>query len=229
MLRSVQDLFRLAVGATDGEIGTAYNLLFHDQWWMVRYLVVESGSWLNRKRVLLAPAALGTPDWGRRVAPVSLSREQVRSSPDVDTDRPVSRQQEMLMNRYYGWPDYWKEGSEAGEEEARDPHLRSAREVMGYEMRARDGEVGSVEDFLLDDETWVLRYLVVDTGHWLPGRRILVAPPWIERVSWAQRSVIANLEKERIEKSPAYDPPVEVSREYEATLYDYYGQGKYWE
>jgi hypothetical protein len=117
---------------------------------------------------------------------------------------------------------------EEKEERHSDPHLRSTREVIGYHIQARDGEIGHVDDLIVDDELWYLRYLVIDTRNWLPGRKVLVAPAWAEQVSWIERKVYIDLKRETIKNSPEFDPSMPVNREYEVQLYDYYGRPRYW-
>jgi uncharacterized protein YrrD len=115
------------------------------------------------------------------------------------------------------------------EEEHGDPHLRSTQEVAGYSIQATDDEIGHVEDFIIDDETWAIRYMVVDTRNWWPGKKVLVAPQWITEVSWAESKVYVDLPRETIKNGPEYDPSTLINREYEARLYDYYGRPAYWD
>ncbi|TNF91779.1 MAG: PRC-barrel domain containing protein [Gammaproteobacteria bacterium] len=107
--------------------------------------------------------------------------------------------------------------------------LRSAVEVMDYMVESKDGDAGRVEDLIVDDLSWVIRYLVVDTGHWLPGKKVLVNPEWIESVTWADQKVHVDLDQQEIEKCPDYDADAPVNREYEVRLYDYHGRPRYWE
>jgi hypothetical protein len=250
VLRSTKELRGYTLRATDGDIGQVYEFYFDDLTWVIRYLVVDTGSWLLGRKVLLSPGSLGQPDWETEALPVGLTKEQVEFSPDIRTDEPVSRQMEVDLHTYYGWTPYWRgamppfglgaaaaaemiahspEERDAGKEEKRDPHLRSTREVIGYRIQARDGEIGHVEDLVVDDETWAIRYLVVDTRNWLPGRMVLVAPAWAQQVNWIERKVHVDLGRETIEKSPEFDPSAPVNREYEVQLYDYYGRPVYWD
>lgn len=248
MLRSTKELRGYTIRALDGEIGKVHELYFDDLAWLVRYLVVDTGTWLSGRKVLLSPGVVGQPDWETQTLPVELTKKQVESSPDIGTDEPVSRQMEMDLHTYYGWTPYWRGGLPAlglgaaaaaqmiaeaaqGETEKRrqeDPHLRSTREVNGYHIQARDGEIGHVDDFVVDVGTWYLRYLVIDTRNWLPGKKVLVAPAWVEEVDWASRIVSMDLKRETIQNSPEFDPSMPVNREYEVRLYDYYGRPKYW-
>ncbi|MBK9444229.1 MAG: PRC-barrel domain-containing protein [Comamonadaceae bacterium] len=107
MLHSTQEMKDYAIGATDGEIGHVVDFFFDDQSWVIRYLVVETGSWLMSRKVLISPFALQDADWMHKRLPVQITREQVKHSPDVDTQKPVSRQHEMAYADYYGYPYYW--------------------------------------------------------------------------------------------------------------------------
>jgi hypothetical protein len=242
MLRSLKDLQGYAVHATDGDIGTVHAFYFDDQAWTIRYVVVDTGTWLTGRRVLISPLAFGEADWETQRLYVGLTREQVKNSPSIDLDKPVSRQKEEKLHAYYGWPTYWT-GTAAlttaytaaavaqqqeRSEGTQDQHLRSSREVVGYHIHAINGEIGHVENFIVDDETWIIQYMVVDTRNWLPGRRVLVAPTWVKKIDWAEQEVEVDLHQETIKNSPEYDPSAPVNREYEAQLYDYYGRPKYW-
>lgn len=249
MLRSIKDLYGYAVRASDGEVGEVADFNFDDRTWTIRYLVVDVGEWIAGRRVLLSTIALGQPDWEEQAFPVLLTRWQVEHSPDIDTAQPVSRQMEEELYDYYGWAPYWWHNlpmasgpadvaalaaveEHAGDTEPDVPegelHLRSVKEIVDYYVQALDGEVGSVDDFVVDDEDWSLRYLVVDTGGWLAGRKVLVAPAWVREMEWAGNRIYVDLDQESIENSPEFDPSMPVNREYEMRLYDYYGRPRYW-
>jgi hypothetical protein len=246
MLRSVNNLAGFTLGAQDGEFGSVYSLLFDSVHWTVRYFVVDTGRWLPGRRVLIPPSALDRPDWQDRIFPVHLTKAQICDSPEVDTDKPISRQREIELYRHYGWTPYWSPihglavaPERAGEAQSErgtaipvetpdESALRSTRDVRGYHLRATDGRIGHVEDFIISDEDWVIRYLVVDTGNWLPGRRVLVAPEWVKDIDWENRTVWVDVRKQTVEESPPYDPGAPVNREYETQMYDYYGRPKYW-
>ena len=238
MLRSMKDFIGYEVQATDGEIGQVDDFLFDDHSWDVRYLVVATGIWLAKRRVLVSPVALGSPKGEVKSFPVMLTRDQVKVSPVIDTDQPVSRQMEEELHTYYRWSPYWSDtrgraaarviSRKIGEGAMEDLTLRSVGEVVGYDIHATDGEIGRVEDFIADDQAWVIRYLVVDTHRWLPGRKVLVAPTWVDMVNWSERNVYVGLPWETVKDSPEYDPSAPVNSEYELRLYDYYGRPRYW-
>lgn len=248
MLRSVKEMMGYKLATTDGPIGKVKDFLFDDTHWTVRWMVADTGNWLPGKKVLVSPIALGEPDWNTRLFPVRMTREEVEQAPHLDADAPVSRKYEKQWFDQYGWPYYWggagvwgpaaapgdlfsrKEKEEAlgGSPEASGEVLRSTDEVLGYHIHAKDGDVGHVEEVVLDDTVWTIRYMVVDTRNWLPGRKVLIAPSWIDSIQWADRKVTVDVTREAVKDSPAYDPSVPVNRDYEARLYDYYGRPVYW-
>jgi hypothetical protein len=255
MLRSTSELRGNTIEGTDGPVGSVADLLFDDERWTVRWVVADTGSWLTGRQVLLAPEAFGTPDATRGRLPVRLTRKQVEDSPPVGSDEPVSRQMQGRIYDYYGWAPYWGAygafpaqpdwglaggppvpGAPAvppleaagGEAEGGDPHLRSAGEVTGYYIKARDGDLGHVEDLLVEDEGWAVRYLVVDTKNWWPGKKVLVAKDWVTDVSWSEQQVSVELTREQIKASPEYDPSGTVERDYEERLHAHYGRVGYW-
>lgn len=248
MLSSLRDLFGVAIMATDGHIGRVHDFYFDDQHWTVRYMVVDTGGWLNGRLVLISPVALKAPDWYARTFPVSLTRQQVEDSPSILSDMPVSRQHEIQLHKHYGWPMYWGGGMVTGEilafypelitqsemsdkdpseedaarSEGGDPHLRSVREVTGYHVRATDGEIGHVDDFLVDDESWRIHYIVADTHNLLPGKRVLLSPRWIEQVNWDESKVHVIVSRRKVKAAPEYHSGVTVDRRHEEALYDHY-------
>jgi sporulation protein YlmC with PRC-barrel domain len=255
MLRSIKALHGFAIGATDGDVGTVRECYFDDETYAVRYLVVDTGAWLSERKVLLSPIAFRAMDWEHRRITTALTKTQVEKSPEIDTDRPVSRQHETNYFGYYGYAPYWtgsylwgispypSPGPEPAvltkhfERERRwvwaarkgtSPHLRSSRAVTGYHIHATDGDIGHVSDFLVDDCSWAIRYLIVDTTNWWAGKKVLLSPGWIERVDWNHSKVHATVTQAQIRNSPEFDPTRPVERAYEEQLYRHYGQPHYW-
>jgi uncharacterized protein YrrD len=251
MKRNVKNLIGYTMGATDGEIGKVKEFYFDDHTWTIRYLVVETGNWLNERKVLISPQALLKPDWEGKVFPVNLTKEQIKNSPDIDTEQTVSRQQEILLNDYYPWTSYWggglwsggmgtsgmmmethepieialnKKKNIADEETPGDPNLRSTHKVNGYSIHAADGSIGDVEDFIFDDTSWKIDFMVVDTGHWFTGKKILISPKLIKEINWDTSEVIVNTSVEHIKNSPEYFPEQVLTDDYVINLHDYYGR-----
>lgn len=251
MKHAIKSLSGFTMGASDGEIGKVKEFYFDDETWTVRYLIVETGGWLMGRKVLIAPQPLLTSDWENKVFPVNLTKEQIKNSPNIDTEKPVSRQQEMELYNYYPWGDYWggglwaggigvtgmamaehepmeqaiqKELEASGKQEDEHPHLRSTKEVTGYNIKASDGEIGDVEDFLLNDSTWQIDYLVVDTGKWFPGKKVIISPKMIREIKWETSEVIVKATVDQVKQSPEYNVGKYLEDEYEANLQNYYGR-----
>jgi hypothetical protein len=213
LLRRFNDIRALTIGASDGGIGTVDDVYFDDASWTVRYVVVDTGRWLPGRHVLLSPAVLRGFDGPGRQIKTHLRRSEVEASPSVDTARPVSRQHEIALQRHYGY----------------DPHLRSARAVSGYGIRAVDGELGHVEDFLVDEQDWTIRYLIVDPRSWWPGAHVLVGTDWIRDVSWDARVVEVDVTRAAVRGAPRYEPAHGFGRDDEARLYARHARPGYWE
>lgn len=238
--RSVKHLRGYALRARDKRLGSVKDLLFDDRSWVVRYLVADTGTWLPDRKVLLPPSVLKEIGTNGEVR-VELTAEQIKAGPEIGTDQPVSRQLEQNMFAHYGVPAYWASAPQpAGlprirkpdamdlDVDGADPNLRSTREVEGYRVEANDGEIGHIEDFIVEDGSWHLRYVIVDTKNWLPGKKVLTAPEWIAGIRWADRRVRFDVSRERIRKAPEFDPSNPINREFEERLYDYYGRPAYW-
>jgi hypothetical protein len=251
MLRSLNSILKYEINATDADLGKVRDFYFDDWEWRIRYLVADTGGWLSGRRVLLSPVAVDRAEWAARQVRVNLTKEQVEKSPGVEAHEPVSRQKEKELTSYFGWPVYWAshgaEGAPAlAEQQAEhaasqtrkesatsvlqedDPGLRSLQEVTGYHIEASDGEIGHVEDFIVDEDDWTIRYVVVDTRNWLPGKKVLIAPWMIRSVRWDESKVYLEMTRDQVQAAPEYDPLTPVNREYESRLYDYYGRPAYW-
>ena len=238
MLRNASAIKGYAIAATDGRLGTVSDFLFDDASWLVRWLVVDTGKWLSGRKVLLPPSVLGHIDPNGNEFAVRLTMQQVKDSPDIDTERPVSRQIETNIYDFYGWSPYWggtgflmggyggygygygggaiaplpspgsmrrAEDIAAAQQSDDDPHLRSVEAVTGYHIHASDGEIGYVEDFLLQDTDWSIHNLVVDTTNWWPGKKVLIAPRSIQEIDWTDNLVNLKIDREKVKNSPAYD------------------------
>ena len=269
MLNKVKTLKGYKLDGLDGEIGTVKEFYFDDQYWTIRYLVADTGTWLAGRKVLISPYALLAVNREEQHIGIGLTRKQIEDSPSLDSDKPVSRQFEETFYGYYGWPAYWSspylweasvipnagQGLQYGqgvipsglgasptvlpnpgvskdsfqdEKNTWDPHLRSTHDVNGHHIQAADGEIGHVDDFIIDDKTWAIRYLVIDTVNWWPGKKVLVAARWIERVSWNESKVFINLSRAAIKQAPEYSDESLLSREYESRLHGHYNRQGYW-
>jgi uncharacterized protein YrrD len=247
MLTTISDIKGAEIDATDGQIGSVDDVYFDDVGWTVRYLVVDTGTWLPGRKVLISPMAVRSSNWRLDSLPVELTKAQVEASPSIDTDKPVERQYEIEYSRYYGYPYYWSGPYRWGSArypgeldidalpaeppvplESGDPHLRSARDLMGYYIEAADGDIGHVADFLVDDQEWAIRYLIVDTRNWWPGKKVLISPEWVTRMSWEESRVHVDLSREGVKSAPEYDPTHPLDRDYETRLFRHHRRRSYW-
>jgi len=247
MIRSINELRNYDIVARDGSLGDVHDLFFDDHAWQVRYLVVDTGNWLPGRRVLLAPQSVEGIDGADGKVAVGLSKQEIRESPGVEADSPVSRQNEIALADHFRWPRYWEEypsgmgmvpmiphlqhqaaGSEprALDDEAipqGDPNLRSATEIEGYHVAAHDGDIGHIDDLLFDDSDWTLRFLVVDTKNWWPGKKVLVAPAWTRGIDWSEEKLHVAAEKETIKQAPEYESGMEIDQKLERRIFQHYG------
>ncbi len=256
MLDKLTHLEGRHVTATDGDIGHVVTAFFDDKSWIIRYLVVEAGGWFSRQEVLISPYSVVYPLAQDAHIHLTLTRQKVKDSPNIDTHQSVTRQHEFDYIDYYEYPPYW-EGSgfwgvgaypvlpmdwptaaeiatdqavRARNIEAADTHLRSAAKVSGYDIQANDGSIGHVQDFIFEDASWVIRYLVVDTRNWWPGgKKVLVATHWIDEIDWGTRMVLVNLTREQVKNSPEYDEDALLTRDYETRLHSAYKRASYWD
>jgi len=246
MLSKAKTLKGYSIQNIDSEtLGKVREFYFDDQYWTIRYLVADTGNWLTGRHVLISPYALTGVNYDHQNIVVDLTRKQIEKSPSWDSAKPVSRQFEESYHDYYGYPTYWsgpfswgayprlvrdranwKQTNQGGK--AWDAHLRSTHAVSGYHLEAVDGEIGHVEDFIIDDETWAIRYLLINTKNWWSGKKMLVSPQWIERVSWNDSKVYINLSREVIKQSPEYTEDQLLTREYEIELHSHYNRQGYW-
>lgn len=253
MLVKATETTGYAVQASDGTLGTVVDLLFDDASWTVRWLVVETGTWWADHRVLIPASALGHPDSLARTFPVKLTMAQVKSSPDVDTHRPVSRQFESSAYDHYGFDPYWgtdlylsgfvywdgmmvMEPSlerERQEDEivqmmrqSENANLRSVAEIRGYHIHATDGEIGHLADVLIEDTDWTLRYLIVNTSNWWQGKEVLISPRSTQSIRWTENLIYVGVDRNRIRTGPQYDASRRIDAAFDADMVRHYGPTK---
>lgn len=209
MLRYINDIYGTRLAATDGTIGHVKDFYFDDESWIVRYLIVDTGTWLTGRQVLLSPQAFDGFGPEGEVLSVNLTREQIENSPSIESHRPVTRQQERDYYQYYSWPAYWDATGLWGTsglpglmppveivadvDPLDDIHLRSTRAVTGYDIKATDGKLGTVSGFMVDHKSWAIADLVVETGHWYSGKQILISPAAVLGVNYGGSEISVKL------------------------------------
>ncbi|MFP4500307.1 MAG: PRC-barrel domain-containing protein [Candidatus Hydrogenedentota bacterium] len=234
MLLKAKPLLGYGLKATDGVIGTVYDLVFDEATCVLRYLVADTGSLLPGRKVLLATVALGTPQWDRGLIPVGHTREQVRHSPVYDVTKPISRADEVALHKHYRWAPYWAAAVTADTYPPEEPPeesdvppggtLRSLADTFGYAVEGLDGAMGFLDDFVLDDQSWSFRLAVVDTATWLDGRMVAFNTHWIARFAGEKNSIETNLPLGKVKNAPPFDPEAPINEDVEAHYFDYYGR-----
>jgi hypothetical protein len=249
MLLVVSVLKGYAIEASDGRIGTVSDFLFDDQTWKMRWLVADVGTWWTGHKVLIHPSAVDGVDHERRALGLSLTKERIKGSPDAREDEPVSRQIEYNLHSYYGWAPLWAENSYFGagamsvplmspplfggfvEREAAgvgagadegDPHLRSITAVTGCHLHASDGSIGHLENFMVDDATWIIEYLIVDTKNWWLGKHVLISPHAVKDISYLDHEIRLRVTRDQVKGSPPWDPMSKIELAYQRRLHGHY-------
>lgn len=250
MLNKAKSLKNYKLNSLDGEIGKVKDFYFEDQSWAIKYLIVNTGNWLIGRQVLISPKSIVSINKEEEYITINLTKRQIENSPVLDSDKPVSKQFHEVFSGYYESPIYGmgmgcggevtmipylrtqddseKDTKEATDENEWDPHLRSIHTVSDYNVQALDDTIGHVDDFVIDDVTWEIIYLEIDTKNWLLGRKILISPRWIERISWNESKVFLNLSCEEIKQSPEYTDESILDRDYEIRLHKHYNRKAYW-
>ncbi len=157
MLRSFNALRGFTIRASDGHFGVIHDLYFDDTTWRLRYCVVDTGRWFGNRYVLIGPRALSVLDTTRRELWVRLSKSEIGRSPAAESDRPVSKQRRSRV--LASLRGLRRQPTDAISEGTPDRHLRSCRAVIGHRLDATDGTAGRVDDFMIDDKSWVIRPL----------------------------------------------------------------------
>jgi uncharacterized protein YrrD len=202
MLRSANDLTDFSIAATDGDIGQVEGFCFDESQWMAHHIVLNTGGWLHARKVLIPSLSVERVDSQTRAIEMALTREEVKNCPAA-----------AETQQHHG---------------VAPAKLRSTKKMAGYSIAASDGAIGHLDDFIIDDETWTIRYLVVDTRNWWPGKKVMLSPRWIKRLDWKKHKVEVGLSRAQIEDSPEYDDSSVIDRDYEERLYKHYGEPGYW-
>ena len=221
MLRNINDIYGTQLAATDGNIGHVKDFYFDDKSWTVRYLIVDTGSWLPGRQVLFAPDAFDGFRPDGEVLKLNLTREEIENGPTIESHRPVTRQHERDYYQYYSWPPYWENSGMWGiggmpvlatpaeikpeVDPLDDVHLRSTKAVTGYDIKASDGTLGTVSGFMVDHKSWAIADLVVEAGHWYSGKEILISPAAVLGISYDSSEVSVKLTRADLARTPEHE------------------------
>jgi hypothetical protein len=246
MLVSLRDKIGMAIHAKDGEIGKVVDFYLDDREWIIRYMIGKTGFWLLGRHVMIPSAMIEQKDWGNKSFNVSLSRRQIEESPLLDIDKMLARNTDRQSAQpidgkavfgyagYSGTDPFTKysavpfiitettKRSIVADEESEGCSLQSAASLFGYEISTNDGILGYVEDFILHEQDWSIRFMIIDTRKGPGSKKILIAPEWIDWISWRQKKVSVSLDKEKIGACPDFDMGLPLSDEVEKSLIDYF-------
>ncbi len=238
MLFNLKTLLGYTLRSHDGDIGKVKDFYFDDHDWSIRYLVAETGNWLTERQVLISPLAFLTVNEADQTISVNLSHQQIEDSPTLGADQPISQQFEKSYFTYYGWPSYWdgswldlnqqNQQAYAQTSLTGNPHLRSMKKTLGYQIQAKDDSLEQVEGFILQLDTWRIRYLIVHTQNWWPGKKVLISPLWIKSVSSQQSKVFVKYLSETIREAPEFKDISLLTPEAENELHQYYERQEYY-
>ena len=246
MLLSSKNALQFSLAAKDGAVGEVYDFYIEDSTWTIRYLVANTGSWLIRKKVLLSPLSIVKDvDLHNLSFKLDLTKAQIEEAPPADLIKTISEQYERRFFKHYKMKPYWEGANLWGDSDLlkdiqgvtvdlhegkkkRKSTLRSAKEITGYHIQAEDGEIGHIDDFIYEEETWKIRYVIVDTRNWLPDNLVTISPDWITSVDWLNKKVIVDVNKNAIKDAPQFDSSKPINRSYETKVYDYFGRPVYW-
>jgi hypothetical protein len=143
-----------------------------------------------------------------------LAKKEVRHAPELDSAGSAARQVSLGRRGFYGWNVWRAFRRSPGTGPSGVTHLHNIRDVAGYQVRGSDRKIGHVEDFLVEEDGWTIQYMVVETGKWFFGRKVLIAPRWIEKISRPEREVAVNRSREQVRCGPPHDPAAAVKRTY---------------
>lgn len=221
MTAHVSGMLGQKLDASDGTVGAVRDLFFDEETWTVRYVVLETGKWLAKREVLLPSANVIRENKNGVTLKTAASKQDVEKSPDVSLQKPVSREMELLLGKYWQWTPYWTKGlteemagnieSEATErtkkemEALSESHLRSVVELQGYRVAASDMTLGEISDFLLTDDDWTIDAMVVDTRRWLPGGEVQIDRHHLGGIHWAEETIAVDMKSDEVRHAPKPD------------------------
>ncbi|TDE18128.1 PRC-barrel domain-containing protein [Dyadobacter psychrotolerans] len=226
MKKSLKSLTSISLAGTDGQIGKVKDLYIDDESWFIRYWIVDTGDWLPGKKVLISVQSLTIQDWENDVLETDLTLDQIKNSPDIDTEQPVSRQQEKKLYDHFPWRIYW--GPDMGSKGelapltesvkaalANDPdyhnsydnpHLRSTYKLIGYDIQTTDGQSGKIVDLIVETENWEIINLVIEMGNWFSSDKVLLPVRAVTEIKWAGSEIAVSLSQLQIKESLPYEP-----------------------
>jgi hypothetical protein len=228
MLVNLEELNGSTIHAVDGDVGQVTDVYFDDRHWTIRLMVVDIQPWVPlSEKTLISPISLLEYDIEKQQLNVSITKDKVKNSPQIDEQETVSREFEKSYFDYYAYGYYWvgprawgeyaypvalvnphtlSKGSSENEDTKTSNHLRSTNEITHYGIDALDGKKGYIKDFICDTDSWSLLYIVVDTRDWLSGgKKVLISPKHLDKLNWEEKTATCHLSFEQIQTCPEYN------------------------
>jgi len=232
MLRTLSKLIRFSVHATDIDIGSVKDFYFDDQSWKVRYILIGFGDWLHEKDLLISTVAVGRT--GLEAIDTPLSSEQLKNCPSIEIEKGITRKFEELLHEYFSWPFYWEEkfipGSSicsevsVGGQCGKKVYLWSFIEVKGYSLNTSDGEAGYIQECIVDDDGWKVRFFVINLRSIFSAKRVLIPPSCIKRISRSVSAFESCISKDKLERAPEYKTTDDITADFERMLLLHYNK-----
>jgi hypothetical protein len=203
-------MFGASVDAEDGEIGKLIDFLFDDRDWTVKCLVLDAGDRTGYRRMTLPPHLVLEKDWqDRRLTIAGSASDRIENSSDEPTHADSENSTETETAAIAGWSLLWRRIVKHPRHNIENSHLLGAEGVIKYHLHETDGRLGRLVDFLIDEESWKIRFIEADTGAWWPGKRVLIPPERIESIDAAKRVLRLDISRHALKQSLVYHPAME--------------------
>jgi hypothetical protein len=203
MITTAKQIRGCQVCSTDVPVGRVEDILFDDRTWLLRNLVVRIGNLFHRRRVLIGLGQVLRADWPARRVDLGISITQVHAAPPLESDPPVAVRRQREDAKYLAWDAYWA-GVFDGPADPGDPNLQSTYATTGHRVEGADKDSGRIENFVVDDREWRIRYLIVGVRRGIHPRHVLIAPTWVESISWDEHKVRLTVPRVLVEHSPEF-------------------------
>ncbi|PSL50806.1 PRC-barrel domain protein [Salsuginibacillus halophilus] len=253
MLFEAKKLRNFGVITSDGELGKIDDVYMDEDQWVIRYLVVNRKPLLPGGKVLVSPIAVERMDINGQTIHLNVTKEELEEAPGKEEAEPITRKKELELHHHFGYGYYWPAQGMWGsfpyphQLRVEAPHhqrpqelpneeeikVRSLKEMTGdwsgYDVEGSDGDIGTIDDVIVEDDTWNIRYISVDTGRLFSTGHAVLSSSWILHTEDEEKKVRVKMARHEVQAAPEYVPGQPLDREFEERLFDHYDQEKYWE
>ncbi len=232
----------------DEDFGSVDDALIDEKDLTIRYFTVKTGNWFSGEKMYISPASIESINVNDEVITTDITKEEAENAPRLEGRELIDRTYETNFHTHYGLNPYWTGPGvwgtsftarelaaqqpvampEPEEDSKGEPEIYKAKDIIRYEFAAQDDSFGQVEDLLIEEDSYKVRYFVIDTRKFFGGKKVLISADWVENIDWIKAQIQTNVTKEQVENSPEYLPEIPLSREMEVDLYSYYNRAPYW-